>query len=656
MHTMHKMEMNMKTFTLANRRYLGCKTKLIDYIHEIIDENCGTVKSVADIFAGTGVVGYSFYDECSVIVNDTLESNYVSYEAFFSRDKVSKKKLSQIIEGYNSLQAEQDNYYSDNFADTYLSRENMKKVGFIRDDIDAKYNNQEINSRERSILITSLLFAIDRIANTVGHYDAYRANGKLDVALELMMPNIRNNKYKHHYYKEDANELVKNIKADLVYIDPPYNSRQYCDAYHFLENVAENKKPDVFGVAKKMKRGTLKSKYCTKKAADELSDLINSINAKFILLSYNNTGDKNNDRSNAKITDDDILEILNKKGVVKVFEKDFNLFTTGKSKQDNHKERLFLCIVGKNNKSTYTGDVNDTQSPLNYTGGKFKLLNQLRARFPQDVYHFYDIFCGGCNVAANINALDITCVDNNVQLISLLNYLKQTNYEDVVTQVETKISYYGLSNTYKYGYEHYNCESGKGLGSFNKNPFLRLREDYNSSSAKSDILFLVLIIYSFNNQIRFNSNGEFNLPVGKRDFNSNVRKKLKQFITNIHNKNISFIFSDYRQIELNPDSANTFLYLDPPYFLGDAAYNENGGWTEKDERDLLRFLTACDEKGYRFALSNAIEHKGEKHQLLIDWCLENGYNINYIDASYQNSNYHKIDRNSVTREVLITNY
>ena len=127
-------------------------------------------------------------------------------------------------------------------------------------------------------------------------------------------------------------------------------------------------------------------------------------------------------------------------------------------------------------------------------------------------------------------------------------------------------------------------------------------------------------------------------------------------MTNIQSKNIYFKCSDYRQIELNPDNKTTFLYLDPPYFLGDAASNENGGWTERDEKDLLDFLSLCDKKGYRFALSNAIEHKGAKHQLLIEWCLENGYSINYIEASYQNSNYHKIDRNSITREVLITNY
>ena len=117
----------------------------------------------------------------------------------------------------------------------------MKKVGFIRDDIDAKYKSGEINLREKYILVTSLIYAIDRIANTVGHYDAYRKNGDLSAELKLLLPAIEKLPYKNTIYKEDGNELAKTLSADLVYIDPPYNSRQYCDAYHFLENVAENK-------------------------------------------------------------------------------------------------------------------------------------------------------------------------------------------------------------------------------------------------------------------------------------------------------------------------------------------------------------------------------------------------------------------------------
>lgn len=648
----------MENFKLQSRRYLGCKTKLVDFIHEVVNENCGEIKSMADIFGGTGIVGYSFSNECSVLINDILESNVCAYHTFFSDEKYSSKKITNLIKYYNDFYPQEDNYYSENFGDTYLNKLNMRKVGFIRDDIDHKYEKKEINQREKYILITSLIYAIDRIANTVGHYDAYRKNGNLDAELKLLKPKIEKLSHKNIICKKDVNKLAKEIKTDLVYIDPPYNSRQYCDAYHFLENVAENKKPAVFGVAKKMNRSSLKSGYCTSKATDKLDDLISNLNTKYILLSYNNTGDKSNDRSNAKITDDDILRILQKKGKVKVFEKDFNPFSTGKSEQKNHKERLFLCIVGDNKLNIdFSKEVADTPSPLNYTGGKFRILNQLKTKFPKNIDIFYDIFCGGANVSANIETKTIKGIDKNPQLISLLNYLKSVRYEDLVLELEKKIKYYGLSNTYENGYEFYGCNSVNGVGAFNKVQFLKLRDDYNKSEDRLNVLFLLLIIFSFNNQIRFNNDNNFNLPVGKRDFNASLRRKLKQFMINIQQKNIIFECEDFRNIDISIlKKENAFLYLDPPYFLGDASYNENGGWTYDDEMDLLFFLKKCDNEGIRFALSNVVEHKNVKHNILLEWCLENEFNINYLKCSYKNSSYHLKNKETLSKEVLITNY
>ena len=145
----------------------------------------------------------------------------------------------------------------------------------------------------------------------------------------------------------DSNALAKKIVADLVYIDPPYNSRQYCDAYHLLENVARWEKPEVFGVAKKMDRTALKSKYCTRSAEEAFEDLVKQLNCKYIVLSYNNMAKKGNDRSNARISDDDIIRILSAKGELKVFSEEYKAFTTGKSDIENNQERLFLCICNE---------------------------------------------------------------------------------------------------------------------------------------------------------------------------------------------------------------------------------------------------------------------------------------------------------------------
>ena len=649
----------MDKFELSNRRYLGSKTKLISFIHEVVNDNCSNINSVLDLFGGTGVVGYSFNDECSVLINDILKTNIVAYDTFFSNETIDKNKIEGMLEKYNNVNVTKDNYYSKNFADTYLSKNNMRKVGFIRDDIDKQYKNKKINERERSILICSLIYGIDKIANTVGHYDAYRKNGNLDQKLIMLMPNINdNNNNNNRIYCENSNQLVKNISADLVYIDPPYNSRQYCDAYHFLENVALNKKPEVFGTARKMDRSNLKSKYCTAKAATEFADLIENIKAKYILVSYNNTGEKGNARSNAKISDSQIMEILGKKGEVKVFEQEYALFNTGKTKLDDHKERLFLCIVGQKKNEHIVNSISGlVKSPLNYTGGKYKILTQLMDKFPKDIDMFFDIFSGGGNVGVNIEANKIICVDINDRLISLFKYLQNEEYYHLVNHLDSLIDKFSLSNTYKNGYEFYGCNSGNGVGQYNKDKFLKLRSEYNKSNRKRDDLFLLLIIYSFNNQIRFNNKGEFNLPVGKRDFNGSLRKKLQLFMDKLHSKEISFENIDFRRLDVGRVSKiNSFLYLDPPYYLGDASYNENGGWTVKDEDDLLNFLKLCNEKQIRFALSNVIEHKGKIHDKLLNWCLSNGFNINYINCSYSNSNYHIKDKSLVTREVLITNY
>lgn len=332
-----------KTSSINNRRYLGNKYKLLSFITKVVENECNDINIIADIFSGTGAVSSAFVDK-AVITNDLMYSNYICNYAWFGSEDYDQQAIIDYVTYYNSLIDIQDNYMTDNFADTYFSRDDCAKIGFIREDIEKNYGNGDINQRERALLITSLLYAMDKIANTCGHYDAYRKGVEFDKSLELYVPLAKvNNNSLNQCFNEDANELVKQISADLVYIDPPYNSRQYCDAYHLLENVARWEKPEVFGIAKKMDRSALKSRYCTNGAAEAFEDLVVNINAKYILLSYNNMAEKGNDRSNAKISDDDIMRILNNKGDVKVFSESYKAFTTGKSDIEGNEERLFLC-------------------------------------------------------------------------------------------------------------------------------------------------------------------------------------------------------------------------------------------------------------------------------------------------------------------------
>lgn len=644
---------NLKIGTINNRRYLGNKYSLRKFIRETVDTNCKDINIVVDIFSGTGAVADSFKDKM-IITNDLLYSNYISNYAWFSPKKYSKIKIIEYIAKFNNIKTSENNYMRTNFADTFFSADDCSKIGNIREQIDIEYKKSSINFKEFSILVTSLLYGMDRIANTVGHYDAYRKNGKFDkeLVIPLLLPDDELNE-NNRCYNDDANTIIEELESDLLYLDPPYNSRQYSDAYHLLENVASWKKPAVFGVAKKMDREHIKSDYCLMNATEAFEDLINKANTKYILLSYNNMGDKGNGRSNAKIKDEDILRILNEKGKVTVFEKSYKSFSTGKSDIRNNSERLFLCETFEGIKKRI-----DLACPFNYTGGKYKLLPQIKPLLTE-TSNFLDLFAGGCNVGINSNASKIIFNDSNTELIGLLSHLKNSNTESTLDEIDDIIKKYSLSRTDLYGYEYYQCNSSEGLAAYNKENYLKLRNDYNAQIKQGNNVWnmlYVLIVYSFNNQIRFNKKGEFNLPVGKRDFNSKMRNKLKLFCEALKKRDIQFINEDFRDIKLEMLEPNTLIYCDPPYLITTATYNESGIWTEKDEIDLLRYLEKADTMGLKFALSNVLSSKGKENIILTNWVQNNNFKVHQLDKSYSNSNYQRKNRNSFSDEVLITNY
>ena len=330
---------------IQSRRYLGNKFKLLNFIEEIVKEKCIGYKSFCDIFAGTGVVGNHFNDNFTKIIsNESLYSNYVSLYAWLAPGQFDKTKISESTHMLNNICLNGDNYASRHFGGAYFTMENAKKIGLIREKIE----ELDLNPKERAILLTSLLYAIDKVANTCGHYDAFRRTLDATTPIKLLIPDIKQERnWQNEIYREDANRLIRSIAPDILYIDPPYNSRQYCDSYHLLENIMTWKKPKVFGVAKKMLRDDLKSQYCLKTAARAFDDLISNANCKYILVSYNNMAEKGNQRSNARIKDEEIVRILSKKGKTEIFETGFKSFTTGKSKIDEHTERIFFCKVSR---------------------------------------------------------------------------------------------------------------------------------------------------------------------------------------------------------------------------------------------------------------------------------------------------------------------
>ncbi|SMN01997.1 Adenine-specific methyltransferase [uncultured Candidatus Thioglobus sp.] len=318
---------------------------MLGFVEDILFNKCETINSLCDIFAGTGVVGKRFNNEkTKIISNDFLSANYICLQTFLGTYEYKEKSISKKINHLNSMRDTDENYFSKHFGGTYFSVENARKIGAIRQEIEVIADNDS----EKNILICSLLYAADKVANTVGHYDAFRK--KLDIfqSVNLLIPAIDPfHNHANRIYKEDANTLIKKIYCDVLYIDPPYNSRQYSDTYHLLENLAEWKKPHVAGIGKKMDRSHIKSGYCLKAAITAFRDLIANADCKHILLSYNNTGVSKNGRSNARMRDGEILQVLSQKGEVEIFKKDYKAFTTGKSDGRTNAERIFYCRVTK---------------------------------------------------------------------------------------------------------------------------------------------------------------------------------------------------------------------------------------------------------------------------------------------------------------------
>ena len=285
---------------------------------------------------------------------------------------------------------------------------------------------------------------------------------------------------------------------------------------------------------------------------------------------------------------------------------------------------------------------NFIKSPMNYTGGKYKLLPQILPLFPTEINTFVDLFTGGGNIAVNVEANKIIANDFEPHIIEIYKTFQKYEIEELIKTIELAIQRFGLTI--------------ENVDNFNK-----FREYYNKHiedgySFIIPVMLYVLICYSFNHQFRFNSKGEFNMPFGKNrsQWNDTMKKNLINFHKAITDKNIIFTNKDFNELKVDKLTSNDFVYCDPPYLITCATYNEKDGWNETCERNLLDLLDRLNSQGVKFALSNVLFSKGKTNDILIEWSKK--YNVHHLDYTYQNCNYHTKDKDSKPDEVLITNY
>lgn len=446
----------------------------------------------------------------------------------------------------------------------------------------------------------------------------------------------------------DSNQLAKALKADIVYIDTPYNNRQYAPNYHVLENIARNTKPELKGTTRIFDWSPLKSDYATKSSAySAMEDLLSKIKAQHVIISYNNEG---------IIPEKDFENLLKKYSIDGDVEITKIPYRKYKSKVPSTKDNLFEIIyyisttktrdsvqINSSKKSSTQWTAPKKQyikSPLNYIGGKYRLLNQILPHFPSEIDTFVDLFSGGANVGINVPAKNHIFHDMNYIINDMFRSIVSSDPDKLVSHIWETIDHAGLSKT-------------------NEEAYKKFRDSYNENP--DPINLYILSSYSYNYQFRFNNELKFNNPFGRNrsQFSQSMEKNLRMFIERVQSMNAKFVDGYFEDFDYSGLTPNDFVYLDPPYLLTTGSYNDGNrgfrNWGIDQELTMYKVLKYLNARGVRFALSNVIEHKGKSHDLLKKFVADESLYINLLDFNYNNSSYNTKNKNG-SLEVLIKNY
>lgn len=333
--------------------YIGSKLSILNYIDETIQDFTGIQDNnnitFCDIFAGTSSVGKYFKNKgYNIISNDIQYYSYINAKHYIGNNKniefknIKQNGIYNVFEYLNKLEDQKGFIYrnytiegtkNQEYERQYFTEENAIKIDSIRNKIDEWKNEDLLEENEYYYLLTCLLEASDKVANTASVYEAFLKNIKKSASktielkpLEILTSNVKDKKYLVE--NEDANQLIKRISGDILYMDPPYNTRKYDTNYHMLETIALNDNPKIKGKTGVREETTKRSKYCTKKDVETVfEDIIKNAKFKYILLSYNDEG---------IIPLNRIEEIMNKYGRYKRYEQRHRRFKADSSKNRNY--------------------------------------------------------------------------------------------------------------------------------------------------------------------------------------------------------------------------------------------------------------------------------------------------------------------------------
>jgi adenine-specific DNA-methyltransferase len=329
--------------------YIGSKKSLLSFLEEALSK-CEIDKSetpvLCDIFSGTGAVGRHFKGEFSIIANDMEAYSSALVSHYIGNHK--ELKIKKYIQTLNDLKGIETGFIFNNYCPSgkdslvekktkegivelnrmYFSDENGKIIDEARQQIDIWLEEKEINKKQYDYLLAVILEASDKIANTASVYGAFLKKLKKTALnkIEFKELDYLTTDHSHKVYNEDANELVKKIKGNVLYLDPPYNQRQYGANYHILNTIAKYDNPEVRGVTGM--RDYTPSKWCkVKEVEKEFEAMISNARFDYVLFSYS---------SESIMTQERIEEIMSKYGEYSFITKDYSRFKADKDSEDRN--------------------------------------------------------------------------------------------------------------------------------------------------------------------------------------------------------------------------------------------------------------------------------------------------------------------------------
>lgn len=617
-------------------RYLGNKESILTHIEGLLKDE-GLLKkklSFFDAFCGSGSVADYFKKYYEIIINDNL-----TWSTVYTRGRICAPNCKFIKLGFdpfdyfNSSKERLEGFIYNNYSPggssrMYFTPENAGRIDFFRRTIEEWKSEDMIDEDEYCYLLACLIESVSDVSNTAGVYGAFLKKWDGRAIKDIFFDKVDFQRQKHkglRVYNSKIEEIIGEVDCDILYLDPPYTQNQYGTQYHLLETLILDDNPSISKVTGSRSTAPMRSDWSKEYKVNILFDrILAKTKAKYIVFSYNNDGFMSKEYIEAA------LKRYGKPETYKCKKIAYKKYQNWKSQNENeHFEYLFFVEKREMRDVVY-------ESPLNYIGSKAKLVKSIKDNMPADINTFVDAFGGGFNVGINMDECN-TIVYNDINHI-----------------VKALIESFREIDTYQYLLYVKRIESKFGLEKGKAEAYYELRDYYNSlSDNKRDPRILyTLILYGYQQQIRFNSQHNFNNPVGVRWFNDKVLEKMISFSRVIKEKNIVFLSTNYEKID-QIEEDRSFVYMDPPYALTTGSYNDGkrgfDGWNEELENNLFLYANDLTANGIPFMLSYVVQHKGKTNQRLLKWIEDNGYNLIELGEIIGISG-------SKRKEVFITNY